>query len=706
MICSTVLTVTNRMNGNLDRGNKPSSYRYLLKKAGQILDLIGCKLSEEHLIRFDRRVLVLLLIFASLLGFATVFRLHGSSIGLWNHIITDNSIVPRNNILWGSPKGIRADEWMVMTPFIISQVAHGFPVENRNLGYGKTPLLTSCSGLPVFHYTALFKPQSWPFFLFDLETAFSLYWNGRGLGLFIGFFFLLMLLTRNHFWLSIVGSLWLYFSSYIQWWFGIQSTDHLIALCMMVISAIYLTYTRKKGFIVLSSALFITFSLNLSLAVYQSWQVVTFYLFVFLFFGYLLNHFNPDVFRLHSTFRVSSAISCILIPMIVLAFFYFDIKDTVQILIHTYYPGNKFSRPGGGQEGLLNYFSGFFNLLYREDRYPFVNVCESMSFLPLYPVIFALMVKKYFFDKERLNWCELALAGYIVLFTIFMLLGLPDFIGRVTLIEKTYGTRPYLGLNVATIALVILFMSSSKPRYRPSTSVGVLSLLFGILLSYGFYWSHHLNDFLSTNEVLAISALFSLLCFAIIYNRQIVFSLLLLMGVALPGIGVNPISYGLSPFYDKDLSVVARTIAKDDPQSLWLFFGNNYGASFLKALGLNVFNGVHYVPDLKSMEVLDPGRRNRVFYNRYAHIEFHTHLDDEAVFTKGSEYPLHDHIKIYINPASQKLRQLGVRYIVLPAAPPGDPEYYDIDEGQKRGLIPITPKPVNRYWICKLTDQL
>jgi len=116
--------------------------------------------------------------------------------------------------------------------------------------------------------------------------------------------------------------------------------------------------------------------------------------------------------------------------------------------------------------------------------------------------------------------------------------------------------------------------------------------------------------------------------FAMIDNRKVLFSILFLLGLLFSGTKVNPISYGLSPLYDKDLSVVARTLAKNDPESLWLFFGNNYGASFLKALGLNVFNGVHYVPDLRSMEMLDPERRSRVFYNRYAHIEFHIRSDD------------------------------------------------------------------------------
>jgi len=41
----------------------------------------------------------------------------------------------------------------------------------------------------------------------------------------------------------------------------------------------------------------------------------------------------------------------------------------------------------------------------------------------------------------------------------------------------------------------------------------------------------------------------------------------------------------------------------------------------------------------------------------------------------------------------------------LPAVPAGDPEFYDFEEGKKKGVLPMTPEPVNGYRIFKLANH-
>ena len=73
--------------------------------------------------------------------------------------------------------------------------------------------------LPVRHYTMVFRPQLYGFFLFNLEWAYAWYWNMKVFGLLVSMFLLLRVLTRNT-GLALFGSLWLFFSSYVQWWFS------------------------------------------------------------------------------------------------------------------------------------------------------------------------------------------------------------------------------------------------------------------------------------------------------------------------------------------------------------------------------------------------------------------------------------------------------------------------------------------------------
>ena len=63
-----------------------------------------------------------------------------------------------------------------------------------------------------------------------------------------------MLLTRNKFWLSVFGSLWIYFSSFTQWWFNAAEMMGISAI--IFVSLVYLILSKKKMNIIVSSVFF------------------------------------------------------------------------------------------------------------------------------------------------------------------------------------------------------------------------------------------------------------------------------------------------------------------------------------------------------------------------------------------------------------------------------------------------------------------
>jgi hypothetical protein len=112
-------------------------------------------------------------------------RWNGSSTALWRSLVDQQP--PKAGLVAGTPKVIRSDEWLVHTPWIMSQAnqSPAFPITNRNVGNGVMPLLTN---LPVRHWTMLFRPQMWGFFVFDLERAFAFNWNFKWFGILLGGF--------------------------------------------------------------------------------------------------------------------------------------------------------------------------------------------------------------------------------------------------------------------------------------------------------------------------------------------------------------------------------------------------------------------------------------------------------------------------------------------------------------------------------------
>jgi len=662
------------------------------------LDRIGKAISREDLIIFDHRSLLLLIVVIIAGVAATGLRLHLSSVACWDQVIGGNRTPLLQSVLLGTPKGVRADEWLVQTPMIMSQIANGFPAENANFGSGKSMLLIPL--IPVRHYSTLFKPQSWPFFFLDAEFAYSAYWNSRTVGLIVIAFLLIMLLTRSRFWISAAGSLWINFSSYMEWR---QLPEYVIFPGIMVLATAYLALTRSRWVILCCAFAAAWATIGLIMLIYPAYQVVIGYLVVFVVAGVLLERRTAPSLTVNLGWKVSAALGAAVVVGLVVVAFYWDVQETVRILAATEYPGGRIRRLNGGDVSLIHQFSGFFDIFFTENRFPHLNVCESVSFIPLYPVILLFAVTRWV-RTGRKCWIELALLAYCLLWTIYMSLGLPRFITEATLIGKTYGTRPFIGLTVATVLLCTVSLTSGTLSTRRSRGFFAGAFLFSAtaMVGLGTYWSRHEGQFLTRYEIALAALLFGFVLASLVAGRTRSFSLSVLAAAIVAGGTVNPLAQGLSPLYDKDLAREILPLRKADPDGLWLAFGDNYGAAFLKAQGLRVLNGVQYAPDLKKFSVLNPAPDQLPVYNRYAHVEFHVGEDSLARFgnVPGAETS-HDRFAVWIDPASPRLAELGVGYLLLPNAAEGSADYVPADRLAAEGWERISELPVNGYWIWK-----
>jgi hypothetical protein len=305
--------------------------------------------------------------------------------------------------------------------------------------------------------------------------------------------------------------------------------------------------------------------------------------------------------------------------------------------------------------------------------------------------------------RKKIDWLGVSLLIYILLVSVYMCYGLPQLFTRVTLLANTYGSRPFLGLLVADIAFCVCVLAS-RDKHERRLGVRRAAAAFIIFAagigSFAWYWSHINGEFLTGREVVAAAAMYGLLYAALVAGRTRLFASVAL-GLALAsGAWVNPISRGLSPIFDKDLAAAVRSVTEGDPAARWAIFGNRYGANFMKALGVDAFNGLQHVPDLASMAVLDPTGLNRVYYNRYADVEMHGHPGAAVEFENAGSGPLWDHISILVNPESTLLSQLGIKYVLLPVVARSDRDFYDFD-APGATIRRLFDRPINGYWLCR-----
>jgi hypothetical protein len=156
----------------------------------------------------SRRYLSVCIAAALIFCLGVAAKLHVSSVGMWNVYLDRLQDVP--GLVAGTPKYIRSDEWQLGTPWLLSQSNSepAWPTRNPSVGAETSALLV---GLPTRHWTTIFRPAHWGFFLFDFERGFSWFWMFRTVILFVSLFVLCAQIGAGSLVLGLVGALWIFF---------------------------------------------------------------------------------------------------------------------------------------------------------------------------------------------------------------------------------------------------------------------------------------------------------------------------------------------------------------------------------------------------------------------------------------------------------------------------------------------------------------
>jgi hypothetical protein len=255
--------------------------------AASKLSRVGRRLSEDHLIRFGLKTQLFcalgLLLFVGLVA----FKIHGSSIEMWNQYLpSDRAGITNDSLIAGRPKAIRSDEWLVNTP----QLLHDY-VDPAGLTASRKAL-------------EAVSPWNWGFHMLGLERGFSFMWDFWVLGSIYAFFFLVMLLTGNNFRVSIFSSLFVFFSSFNRWW---DITIYVTTFSVVLVCLICFLQSRKRLNTWLSFVLLCVFGVKFVVHLYPPWQVTLVYLMLFILAGFLLQKGSLGNLRAHLWTKVGLA---------------------------------------------------------------------------------------------------------------------------------------------------------------------------------------------------------------------------------------------------------------------------------------------------------------------------------------------------------------------------------------------------------------
>ena len=654
--------------------------------------LAPTKNNGDRLILFDLRTKLFLFSLLALYIILSLFKVHTSSIGNWDIV---SGKPEAETVITGTPRYIRLDEWMIGTPAVIGQYNAGMPLSNPADGAGNMPVIY---GFPVKDISTVLRPAQWSYFIFDVERAFSFSWNFGIFFFLMSTFLLFMLLTKNNFLVSVTSAFFIFLSSAVQWWTYLIASE-MMYLNGIFISLVYILYSKKISSLVISGIILLFSISGIFFNLYPPFQIPLIYLYSLMFIGFLIQRKNFAVFK-ENLLAKGFVLFGVLVLFGVSAYHYYTIsRDTYSLVLNTVYPGRRFSTGGDLSNGKL--FSEFFGRYMSDSNVPtqWLNICEASNFIMFFPIIFYVIALRYIKFK-KVDPLLICLSIFVLIGLIYVLAGFPAFLSKASLLSMSPASRalPILGAGNAVLLFYFLGIRNADEKEKFTwIEFGILAVaVFVLIKTICTNILDATDNFFTTQEATTATLLMAAAYLLVRYKSFRFISpiaCLFLLGLNISNAAVHPVSSGLSSILEHPLVEKTKEVYEKDRTPRWAVFGSQQldgsnWANLVKTNGINVFNGVKWIPPLKDMEVLDSNADS--VFNRYAHIDMHTFINGRDTVVFQALGP--DGYAIHMDPCSPRLQKLGIKYFVFTYKP---------QPGEVRCMTPIDS---SNFFIYKRND--
>ena len=656
----------------------------------RIADRMRAALRDPMTIEFDRRALVLV---AGMFVFAVIGvagKLHQSSLAKWDEYLPSRS--PSSTVLLGEPRGIRSDEWLVHTPWMLSQMANGQPIANPNLGAGHSTLLTS---VPTGHVASKLQPEFWGFDLLGRDHGYSWLWMYKLFGLFTAMFLLLQVLTRSDMVVAALGAASIVLASFTQWWFSTNLPELLAGFALSLVGLAYVAQSASRTGCVVGAVVLVLGAATFVFQVYPPFQVVVGYVALAIILGLAADPSRRARFRVHAGTRVS----CLLVAAIVLGgvfhAFWVDAASTIDTMVHTAYPGKRTTV--GGDKAWWALFDGYFEAWRTgESHFPLppTNASEASNFALFFPFVAIALLWRA--RVARPDGVIVALAAFCVLLAAWMMVPIGEAVAvplaKWSLLSFVPPHRALVGVGVGSCLVVAAWIAWLRRQPAAVRLPYWVVVAFALsVLAAGLHLARIDGAYFTAGRI-ALGVLVSTLAALAIARGSIAAYAAMVVLLALPAASVNPLSRGLAPLLDKPAmrAVVAESRASGRGV-LWIVPGSFVLPQAMKANGIPTFGGATYLPDAARMRVLDPDGGHSDVWNRYAHIQV-----ESVPGIERPEFRMIDAPGLYglrVDVCSDAVRRLGVTHVAYPSPPPA---------ADRRCLVQVPATPVDGLWLYRL----
>lgn len=597
----------------------------------------------------------------------SILRINISSVGIYKEYISNSQTIDKN-ILFGKPRAIRSDYFLVMLPLQISQDINKEPIVNTDIGEGMN---TSTQQLPTRNIVSIFKPTLIAFYLSDdTEFSYSLATWLEISFLLIAIYLLLLELTNKNLYISILGSLIFLFTPFIQWWNNLAAITW---ASFAIYSFIKILQSKKKLELIIFSLFFAYSIVTFSIILYPPFQIPLIYISFAVALGFISKNFRKfkEERRIFKT--LLAVISSLLLATLFILLFIKEIKPIIEITMKTTYPGARFITAGLGDVNLL--FNGFYNILLQADSNiaHFGNQSESSNFFLFFPplIIWVLLKNLFSYKKgKNIDFVGVFLSIILLFYLAIYVLPLPSIVSKFTLMYLVPSQRLLIGFGFGSYLLMFYILGNNfyriENRKIEIPIIVILSSLFAIFIfSIGSSILSTSPDFFKsptflkpTMKLILASGFVFVTTLFLLQQKKKSFLIFLTAFAILSSIFINPLYKGLGILINTDLAKYIRKESLAD-DSKWIIYGNHALAQYALANNANILNGVHVYPQFKIWKIIDPEEKYIDIYNRYAHIMVSETQEENSISLIQQ-----DALMLKISPCDSKLKKLGVKYIL------------------------------------------
>ncbi|MDD5410516.1 MAG: hypothetical protein PHF31_03745 [Methylobacter sp.] len=570
--------------------------------------------------------------------------------------------------VWGKDQSVRSDDYWVLTPLAIAQYNHHpqFPVVNTNLGEdGQNMLVVGMTGAPVAHISAIAKPATWGFFLFDLKRALSWYWCFPIFACLFALWGVVALLLPGQWRSSFLIALWFSVSPYAAAWSNWPAYAVFFP-SLSLLSAIAILRSDSKYLLLVLGCILGLALAGFVLVLYPPWQVSLGYVFLALIVGIAV---RDELYRNFNKRRLASFGIAIIISGLIMWKWWSDAHLAVQAMMDTVYPGQRTTLTGG-KVALPELLRGFTNLVtLNKLNSTYSNQSEMTSFpYMLLPLALLFIFRVY---QKAIGAVEIALAVSISFILYYTLVGIPVEVAQFSLWGRVQPQRAEIALGLSNMILCGLLLSSgikSMPNKIPTRTLAIVVALIWAAIAFHSISRLH-ESLLSGFSPGVFVGLFVVVvvtgyCLAMGKFREFIYLSLALsvatiwrfnpVNIAPHSVTAASFIYGLN---NKESDHVAS-------QRI-LVLETQAPAMYLLAAGLPVANGVFYYPQSSLYERLDKNHAESNIYNRYQHLLFSGGVVENADHYR-IESPQGDVVKVVVNLERFDFRKTGAGILAAP----------------------------------------